>query len=133
MNTLNNDNDNDDSIIIDTSASRRIKRHLLCVICKQRLDNISDNCWKCPKCKNQYFVNSEIVEIEDDFSSSHSDNESIELEGISGIDKPLVLTADDNNFGDDESKKSGFYSMDYLVKEPGKKIVHQTEEWPQNE
>ena len=122
-----------DSIIIDTSAaaSKRIKRHLLCVICKQRLDNISTNVCKCPQCKNEYFVNSEIVEIEDDFSSSHSDNESIELEGISGIDKPLVLTADDL-YSDDESKKSGFYSMDYVLG-PGKKIVHQTEEWPQNE
>ena len=121
-----------DSIIIDTSAaSRRKERHLLCVICKQRLDNISDNTWKCPKCKNEYFVNSEIVEIEVDFASSHSDNESIELESISGIDKPLILTADDN-FSDSEDKKSGFYSMDYVLG-PGKKIVHQTEEWPQNE
>jgi hypothetical protein len=34
---------------------------------------------------------------EDDFESSHSENENIELEGIDGINKPLLLTADDDN------------------------------------
>lgn len=135
-NTFNNNNydDDNDSIVIDTSISKRTKRNILCVICKQRLDNISENVWKCPKCKNDYFINSEIVEIEDDFSSSHADNETIELEGIDGINKPIILTVDDDFTSDNElnEKKSGFYSTNYL-QGPGKTIIEETEEWPQNE
>jgi hypothetical protein len=129
-----NDYDHDDSIVIDSSSlSNKKARSILCVICKQRLDNISDNVWKCAKCRNEYFIN-EILEHEDDFSSSHSDNESIELEGIEGIHKPLVVSADDNYSNDDnnDKKKSGFYSMDY-VKGPGKTIIEESEEWPQNQ
>jgi hypothetical protein len=49
----------------------------------------------------------------------HQD-ENIELKGIQGINEPVLLTADDIDFSsetnDNEEKKSGFYSFDYLKK-----------------
>lgn len=117
----------DDSIVIDTRRNNTSKQIVLCVNFKVQLDYIEERTYKCNKCKYQYFLDVEILEYEDVFESAHQD-ENIELEGVTG-NKPMILTADDNDFSSetDQEKKSGFYSMDYILG-PGKKMVEYYEE-----
>ena len=120
----------DETIILSTKRKQQIKA--TCLICPDSFldiknyneDTKSDLVMQCPKCHRQYFPSSEIMEYEDVLTGPHDDNINIELEGVSALHKPVVLFSDEDEFNneDDQKKKGGFYSMDYL-KGLGKTIV----------
>jgi hypothetical protein len=111
--------ENYEGIIIDLRNTRKDTRKILCVIDKSQLEYITERTYKCPQCHNKYFLDIEILKNDDVLESVHQD-ENIELKGIQGINEPVLLTADDIDFSsetnDNEEKKSGFYSFDYLKK-----------------
>ena len=84
------DNNSYNSIILHTN-SRNKKRKIMCVICypKVELDLVKEDegKWKCPRCKNDYFIlghEGDLVPEEDELISSH-DNED---------EDPVLVTAD---------------------------------------
>ena len=113
--------ENDEGIIFDLHSKKRDTRKILCVICKVQLQYVAERTFKCPQCHNKYFLDIEILKNDDVLESVHQ-HENIELKGIQGINEPVLLTADsDNDFSsetndNDQEKKSGFYSFDYLKK-----------------
>lgn len=87
-------NNNDNSILIDVSSSKRNNKNkpIFCVLCNNEkiqlvCVNPEENRYKCPRCKNTYQPNFEIMPQEDILESSHEEND----EG------PVLIYAEDNN------------------------------------
>lgn len=97
---------NDNPIIVDVNSRRNKKQKILCVLCKIPLDCVSEDemRYKCPRCKNTYQLGYEILEHEDDFESSHED-EDIELSGLESSDSGVGLLTKDNEFAEDDEEK----------------------------
>lgn len=99
--------ENNNPIIIDVNARRKKKQKILCVLCKIPLNCISPDDelrYKCPRCKNTYQLRYEILEHEDDFESSH-ENEDVELSGIDDNSNNVGLLTADNELDFDEDIK----------------------------
>lgn len=78
--------------------------NILCVICKVQLKEVAERSYKCPKCHNTYTLGYEIVQYEDDFETSHEEEQSqIQLAGI-GAGGPALEILDDA-----ENDKSKYY------------------------
>ena len=113
------DKKKDEFVVLSTLPSgEKIESSLLCVVCNVGLKNIKEYVFKCPKCKNEYNLDSEIVEHEDYFQSSHYDEP--EGTGVGGSG-PLFFTANDEE--ETSETKPGFESMDYIHKKPGIKVL----------
>ncbi len=72
----------DNQILIDVSASKRNNKNkaIFCVLCsneKIQLEciNPEENRYKCPRCKNTYQPNFEIMPQEDILESSHDEDD----------------------------------------------------------
>ena len=81
------------SIILHTDSKSK-KKKIMCVICYPTIElslvNEEEGKWKCPRCKNDYFIlgyDRDLVPEEDELISSHEQNN----EG------PLLLSATDTD------------------------------------
>lgn len=94
----------DNPIIIDVNSKRNKKQKILCVLCKVQLEctNLEAQKYRCPRCKNIYQLGYEINEFEDEFESSHED-EDIELRGIESDSNIGLLSANDNELEEEDS------------------------------
>ncbi len=80
--------------------------NILCVICKVQLNKKEERSYKCPKCHNTYTLGYEIVEYEDDFETSHEEEQNqIELAGIGANGPGLEVLEDDNSGFESIEKK----------------------------
>ena len=74
-------NYNDNPIVIDVDSRKRNKsQSIFCVLCnneKIQLEcfNSEENRYRCPRCKNTYQPNFEILPQEDELESSHESDE----------------------------------------------------------
>ena len=74
-------NYNDNPILIDVNSRKRNKSlSIFCVLCcndKVQLEciNPQENRYRCPRCKNTYQPNFEILPQEDELESSHESDE----------------------------------------------------------
>ncbi len=125
----------DNPIIIDVNSKKNKKQKILCVLCRIQLDYVSELKYKCPRCKNTYQLGYEILEHEDDFESSHSEDENIELSGIESlsVDSVGLLSAIDDIYSieddDDSSTKPGKIKVpSYMKSGEGRKVVEYHEE-----
>ena len=116
----------DKPIILINTKTKQIANCLICnvplEVVNYNEDTKSDLVLECSKCQRNYFPGSEVMHYEDVLVGPQDDYPA-ELTGV-GDANTSIYFSDDNVNTQEEDKKSGFYSMDYLVKEPGKKIVH---------
>jgi hypothetical protein len=135
--TFDNKNNNNNTIIIDVNARRRKnKQKIFCVLCaneKVQLECINPEedelTYRCPRCKNTYQLGFEILEHEDDFESSHED-EDIELSGIESDSVGVgLLVANDEYDDDDEDQKEGKIPIPkYMKDSQTTKVIEYREE-----
>ena len=94
----------DNPIIVDVNSKRNQRQKILCVLCKIQLNCISaeENRYKCPRCKNTYQLGFEINEFEDEFESSHEE-EDIELSGLDNNNSAGLLSAAEDEFNKEDS------------------------------
>jgi phage FluMu protein Com len=130
------EDNNNNTIIIDVNARRRNKKQkILCVLCSNvQLEptSIEGLQYKCPRCKNTYQLGYEILEHEDDFESSHED-EDIELAGLDSNNTNsvgLLVANDPEDDDDDEDQKEGSIPIPKYMKDSsdGKKVIEYHEE-----
>jgi hypothetical protein len=130
------DNKNNNTIIIDVNARsrRKKKQKILCVLCPNiQLEPISTTIeeneltYKCPRCKNTYQLGYEILEHEDDFESSHED-EDIELAGLDSNGSVGLLVANDEDDEDKYKTKSDIPIPKYMKDSETTKVIEYREE-----
>ena len=118
-------NYNDNPILVDVNSKRSRKEKILCVLCnneKIQLEciNPEENRYKCPRCKNTYQPNFEILPQEDILESSHDDDD----EG------PVLISSTEDNIVEPEqvlnaNKKSDIPIPDYMKNRNGVTVEYE--------
>lgn len=127
-------NNNNNTIIIDVNARRKKKQKIFCVLCANEKIQLEPSSiekdelqYKCPRCKNTYQLGYEILEHEDDFESSHED-EDIELSGLDNNNTVGLLVANDDKEEETFFSKSDIPIPKYMKDSQTTKVIEYREE-----
>ena len=121
-------NYNDNPIVIDVDSRKRNKsQSIFCVLCnnddKIQLEcfNSEENRYRCPRCKNTYQPNFEILPQEDILESSHSEEDEEETG---------LLFAEDEFISEDinDTSKSDIKIPKYMQDSETNKVTYFREE-----
>jgi hypothetical protein len=116
------DNNSYNSIILHKN-SRNKKRKIMCVICYPKVElalvNEDEGKWKCPRCKNDYFILGQDGDLvpEDILESSHV-----------GEDEGAVLLRADSEFIQQESDSGKIKRPAYMQDSATTKVTYYREE-----
>ena len=121
-------NYNDNPIVIDVDSRKRTKsQSIFCVLCnnddKIQLEcfNSEENRYRCPRCKNTYQPNFEILPQEDILESSHSEEDEEETGLLFAEDE---FKSEDNN----DTAKSDIAVPKYMQDSETNKVTYFREE-----
>ena len=119
-------NYNYNPILIDVNSSKRNNKSkpIFCVLCnneKIQLEciNSEENRYRCPRCKNFYQPNFEILPQEDILESSHEEGEN---------EDAILLSAEDEFKSEDNYYKSDIKIPKYLKDSETSKVTYFREE-----
>ena len=113
-------------LLIDVNSHKRNKSQpIFCVLCnndKVQLEciNLEENRYRCPRCKNTYQTNFEILPQEDELESSH---ESEEEDSVG-----LLLAEDEFSKEDNDTSKSDIAVPKYMKDSETSKVTYFSEE-----
>ena len=116
-------NYNDNPILIDVNSRKRNKSlSIFCVLCcndKVQLEciNPQENRYRCPRCKNTYQPNFEILPQEDILESSHSEESEFDDNG------GLLVAEDEFSREDTDTSKSDIKIPKYMQDSETTKVV----------